>query len=143
MKAENGGLYEHLSGLSKAELMDRASALVRHTSVETAIPPGLACPCCHLLALPLSVTHTLINGCTSLQEIEGRSKAKNKDDLVKLIFDFESVAFRKHDVAKYFAETFTSEGLRKILVAYGVKGAPTTLDERAWYIGLYLSLIHI
>ena len=34
MKAENGGLYEHLSGLSKAELMDRASALVRHTSVE-------------------------------------------------------------------------------------------------------------
>ena len=40
MKAENGGLYEHLSGLSKAELMDRASALVRHTSVETAIQPG-------------------------------------------------------------------------------------------------------
>lgn len=62
---------------------------------------------------------------------------------MKLIFDFESVAFRKHDVAKYFAETFTSEGLRKILVAYGVKGAPTTLDERAWYIGLYAKTIRV
>ena len=75
----------------------------------------------------------------SALELDGRSKAKNKDELVKLIFEWESQAFRKHDVPKYFTDTFTSEGLRKICVAYGIS-APSTLAERAHMIGMYAKM---